>query len=1029
MLITVRDACTVQENALDVRVSDQIEQLDELITAEGNGATFFARTHITAGMRVLITEGLARLGGRSTQAIFHLRQALGGGKTHLLVAFGLLAQHPDLRAQVCPEIEGGRHFDRALVAAFNGRNNPDQFFWGEVAQQLGKAEQFSKFWTAGPRAPEERDWLALFEGDAPILILLDEMPPYFHYLDTQKVGNGTVADIATRALANLFTAAGKRSNVCVVVSDLNVVYETGSKLINRALEDARGELGRQERNITPVDLASDEVYDILRKRLFRALPDAETIDDIATAFARSLDEASRAKAASRGAEAIAEEIAHTYPFHPRLKNLVALFKENEGFKQTRGLMELVSRLLKSVWQRPTNDVFLIGPQHFDLGITEVREKLVEISGMGDVIAKDLWDANRAAHAQMIDGAGRSDAAAQVAATLLTASLSTAINAVKGLTKLELVECLVTPLRQPSEFLTAFEALENDAWYLHHTSEGRYYFDRQENLTKLLRSLAEDAPEPVIDDLIRRRLKEMFEPRRKLAYQEMLALPQLQEVTDRLRRGRVLVILPPGGKLPTVDLEKYFASLTQKNNLCILTGDKTQMASLDEAARNVFAAQKADVRIPVTHPQRADLEKKQELYEQSFTAVALNLFDKVVFPIQLPGAPARLVSKPLDMTRDAKKPFDGEEQIEKTLKERPPKLYDDMTAAFDTVREKAEDLLWPQQQDEARWADIADRLGEQPAMPWLPPKGLEEVRTLACSRGLWEELGNDYITKRPKPKRTSVQVIADGAPDDNGQVRLRVNAQHAGPQPILYYAEDGDVSPQSPRLTEPALLTRALRVTFLAVDPTGVCETGDPVTWSNRLVIRNRLTDEAGERRVELLAAPRGDLRYTLDGSTPRDGQVYTAPVTISDGDVVMRVFASADHLEATAEFRFGPRGKKGVQIDEGKSVYLADLRSGKKLDSRANTFAALADARTAGTTFEQVTLEIGANSRAIRISVGDLTVTPGFIETLLNAALTQFDPTTPISMIFMNAHFATGHDLKQFADKYRLDIRQEEIRQ
>jgi len=49
----------------------------------------------------------------------------------------------------------------------------------------------------------------LFDGDRPILILLDEMPPYFHYLDTQKVGGGTVADIATRAFANMLTAAGK----------------------------------------------------------------------------------------------------------------------------------------------------------------------------------------------------------------------------------------------------------------------------------------------------------------------------------------------------------------------------------------------------------------------------------------------------------------------------------------------------------------------------------------------------------------------------------------------------------------------------------------------------------------------------------------------------------------------------------------------------------------------------------------------------------------------------------------------------
>ena len=67
----------------------------------------------------------------------------------------------------------------------------------------------------------------MLQGERPVLILLDEMPPYFHYLDTQKVGNGTVADIATRAFANLLTAAGKRKNVCVVISDLAAAYDTG----------------------------------------------------------------------------------------------------------------------------------------------------------------------------------------------------------------------------------------------------------------------------------------------------------------------------------------------------------------------------------------------------------------------------------------------------------------------------------------------------------------------------------------------------------------------------------------------------------------------------------------------------------------------------------------------------------------------------------------------------------------------------------------------------------------------------------
>ena len=101
-----------------------------------------------------------------------------------------------------------------------------------------------------------------------------------------------------------------------------------------------------------MDLAGNEVYDILRKRLFRTLPDTAVINDIASLYGRALAEATKAKVAGRGAEAIADEISQTYPFHPRLKNLVALFKENEQFQQTRGLMELVSRLLRSVSNRP-----------------------------------------------------------------------------------------------------------------------------------------------------------------------------------------------------------------------------------------------------------------------------------------------------------------------------------------------------------------------------------------------------------------------------------------------------------------------------------------------------------------------------------------------------------------------------------------------------------------------------------------------------------------------------------------------------
>ncbi len=1025
---TVRDACTLQPNALTIKLSDQIEQLDELITSEGDGAAFFDKTHITQGMQELISEGLARLAGFSSQAVFHLKQSMGGGKTHLLVGFGLLAKDSGLRKKYCGGMLHASSFKTAEIVAFNGRNNPDHFFWGEIASQLGKGDQFKAFWTSGPKAPDERDWLKLFDGDRPILILLDELPPYFHYLDTQKVGNGTVADIATRAFANMLTAAGKKSNVCVVVSDLAATYDTGTKLINRALEDARAELGRQERNITPVDLAANEIYDILRKRLFKSLPDKAEIEDIAEAFGRKLEEAAKSKTANRGAEAIADEVAATYPFHPRLKNVIALFKENEQFKQTRGLIELVSRLLKSVWERSANDVFLMGPQHFDLAIPEVRDKLTEISGMRDVIAKDLWDAQASAHAQVIDLQTGKEAATQVGSLLLTASLSTAVNAVKGLTREELVECLTSPLREPSEFLAAFEELEKVAWYLHHTPEGRYYFDRQENLTKLLRSLAHDAPENQVDDLIRDRMRKMFKPARKTCYEDVLPLPRLEDVADRVRKGRVLLIVSPDSKIPPEEVQKFFDGLSQKNNLCVLTGDKTAMGSVEKSARQLYAAQKADGRIPQGHPQREELEQKQQTYEHDFTSTILNLFDKVLFPIQRSGRSAQLVPKPLDMTREATQPFNGEEQVQKTLTSNPLKLYLDIDKDFDPVRDKAQDLLWPENQDETRWSDAADRYAEQAGMPWLPPKGLDTLKSIACNRGLWEDLGNGYVTKKPKKKKTSAQVTPDSEPDDAGTVRLHVNPQNAGPAPRVYYTEDGPVSESSVQLKDQVLTTSALRVNFLVMDPSGQYETGEPVTWSNKLVLRNKLTEKAGKRTIELFVAPQGILRYTLDGSEPREGTPYEKPFAIGNEDVVLRVFGEAECLEGKAEFRFPAKGKKGVQIDDVKPGRLVS-RSGRKLDSRAKTFEGLQQAAEKSATFEGLVLMVGQGNQMIGINVGDIAVDAAFIQALLAKVLEKFRPDTPITMTFRKAHFASGHDLKDFAEKLGIDLTAGEVEQ
>ncbi|MFM7326214.1 MAG: chitobiase/beta-hexosaminidase C-terminal domain-containing protein, partial [Nodosilinea sp.] len=451
------------------------------------------------------------------------------------------------------------------------------------------------------------------------------------------------------------------------------------------------------------------------------------------------------------------------------------------------------------------------------------------------------------------------------------------------------------------------------------------------------------------------------------YQAVLPLPKLEEVADHVRKGRVLLVISPDSEIPPEVLQDFFRDISQKNNLCVLTGEKTAMASLDKAARQLYAAQKADHRIPKGHPQREDLERKQQAYEQDFNATILSLFDQVKIPIQRPGRPPELVVKPLDMTRDTNQSFDGEAQIEKTLVANPPKLFLDIDKDFEALRDKAQDYLWPDNQDEARWSDMVDRYSEQAAMPWLPPRGLEDLKTMACDRHLWEDLKNGYLTKKPRQKTTSVQYYPEGSPNDQGQVRLRISPQDAGSSPRIHYAEDGPVSVQSPVLKEGSLETTALRVKFLAVDPSGQHETGDPITWTNSLTLRNQLVRENGQRLVKLLVAPRGTMRYTLDGSEPREGLPYEGPIAIGKEEVILRAFASADGLETKAEFRFPKEGDIGPTLDPLKPARLVS-RSGHRLDSRAKTFTGLKVAADQGVAFSGVTLVVGQGNQVIGIN-------------------------------------------------------------
>lgn len=96
----LKKLCTPRDIVFDVSKRDTVLNLIHLTDDKIDGKTFSDENYVTDGMRTLLLEAFRRLQKKSEQAVFKLTQAMGGGKTHNLITLGMLAKHPEYRAQV-----------------------------------------------------------------------------------------------------------------------------------------------------------------------------------------------------------------------------------------------------------------------------------------------------------------------------------------------------------------------------------------------------------------------------------------------------------------------------------------------------------------------------------------------------------------------------------------------------------------------------------------------------------------------------------------------------------------------------------------------------------------------------------------------------------------------------------------------------------------------------------------------------------------------------------------------------------------
>ncbi len=91
-------------------------------------------------------------------------------------------------------------------------------------------------------------------GDQPLVIFMDELPPYLECVRAVPVSNGNLATVTTAALANLFVVVTEMPSVCLVLSDLGGTnYAASQDSINQAVSNAIQQVtGESMRIVVPI---------------------------------------------------------------------------------------------------------------------------------------------------------------------------------------------------------------------------------------------------------------------------------------------------------------------------------------------------------------------------------------------------------------------------------------------------------------------------------------------------------------------------------------------------------------------------------------------------------------------------------------------------------------------------------------------------------------------------------------------------------------------------------------------------------
>jgi len=474
-----------------------------------NPVLFFQRTFITEGMRLLLDSVVKRLAGKGGDPVIQLQTAFGGGKTHTMLAVYHLAKGaaPASELQGVPPIldaAGVTELPKARIAVLDGvdllslASKPRihdgctvRTLWGELAWQLGgeASYEFVKEADLTGTAPGKKELADMLAASAPCVILMDELVRYVSQFEEGKTLSGGTYDTQL-SFVQALTEALKAVPTAVLLASLPFSdREAGSQQGVKALRALEHYFGRVQALWKPV--ATEEAFEIVRRRLFTNINDKLAMESVCRAFADYYIANREDFPQETQDSKYFERLVHAYPIHPEVfDRLYEDWSTLDNFQRTRGVLKLMAKVIHRLWKDGNNDP-LIMPGNVPLMDADTRNEAIYYlpQGWDPVIERDV-DGERSETWEIENKDTRFGSVQACRRTARAIFLGSAPHSVqiasnqlvRGLELERVLLGVAQPGQQVNLYKDALRRLSDRLHYLNHANN-RFWLDTRPNLRR------------------------------------------------------------------------------------------------------------------------------------------------------------------------------------------------------------------------------------------------------------------------------------------------------------------------------------------------------------------------------------------------------------------------------------------------------------------------------------------------------------------------------------------------------------------